>query len=239
MGKRQTWAVFIGGCECRAVGLWDGRGRVQGVAVRCGWVSAQSMHRQDGGGKRERESERERERKERGRDGRIGHAQGKREALFDCMWGGGEVRGDGREGAEAVVCGVIIIAGNLVCVCVCVCACVHVCKREKERWGDMRFSCGVIIFFFSLTDVMRRTEVLGSRTFLSDTRRRGAVRRGAVRCGPICILNKTWWCRFQLRHRPLCVCLRIYWSIDPLIVVWRLYSSRWSRHTQTQVGLAH
>lgn len=29
------------------------------------------------------------EKKKSGRDGRIGHAQGKREALFDCMWEGG------------------------------------------------------------------------------------------------------------------------------------------------------
>ena len=44
------------------------------------------------------------------------------------MWEGGE--GDEREGAEAVVCGVIIIAGNL---CACVRVCVCVCLRERRR----------------------------------------------------------------------------------------------------------
>lgn len=50
----------------------------------------------------------------------------------------------GKEGVEAVVCRVIIIAGNL-CVCVCVC----VCEREGDvRRYEIQLRGSLLLFIF-------------------------------------------------------------------------------------------
>lgn len=78
-----------------------------------GLQKGKSVHRQDGGGgKKKREME--------------GLVMRKvREGLCLIVWGGGG--GVGREGAEAVICGVIIIAGNL-----SVCVCLSERRRDEE-----------------------------------------------------------------------------------------------------------
>lgn len=73
-------------------------------------------------------------------DGRIGHAQGKREALFDCMWGwlGGDEGMVGR-GPELSSVGLLLLQAIFVCVCVYVLggeARERQREREKERESD-------------------------------------------------------------------------------------------------------